>query len=95
MELFLLKIVVTIFLFYSFSNVTSWLLWLFFLGGIHSTGSHNSEGVTVSELKQCVEEWMSIKFQVTLNYDPTEALKQLENFGLLVAKQRGMQQPGF
>ena len=66
-------------------------MWLFFLGGIHSTGSRNSEGVTVSELKQCVEEWMSNKFQVTLNYDPTEAIKQLENFGLLVhvAKQKG------
>ena len=44
----------------------------------------------MSDLKQCVEEWMSSKFQVTLNYDPTEAIKQLENFGLLVAKQKGM-----
>ena len=68
-------------------------MWLFFLGSIHSTGSRtsNSEGMTVSELKQSVEEWMSNKFQVTLNYDPTEAIKQLENFGLLVhvAKQKG------
>lgn len=72
---------------YSFLQASSNLQLL--TGGIHSTGSHNSEGVTVSELKQCVEEWMSNTFQVTLNYDPTEALKQLENFGLLVAKQRG------
>ena len=54
---------------------------------------HKSEGMTVSELKQRVEDWMSTKFQVTLNYDPTEAIKQLENFGLLVTKQKGMQQP--
>lgn len=47
------------------------------------------------ELKQCVEEWMSNKFQVTLNYDPTEAIKQLEDFGLLVAKQKGMKQAIF
>ena len=66
---------------------------LFLLGGVHSTGSHKSEGMTVSELKQHVEDWMSTKFQVTLKYDPTEAIKQLENFGLVVTKQKGMQQP--
>jgi len=54
---------------------------------------YKNEGMTVSDLKQHVEDWMSTKFQVTLKYDPTEAIKQLENFGLLVTKQRGMPQP--
>lgn len=66
------------------------ILLLFLLGDNHSTGGHRSEGMTVSELKQYVEEWMSTKFQVTLKYDPSEAVKQLENFGLLVTKQKGM-----
>jgi len=64
-------------------------LLLFLLGGIHGTGSHKSEGMTVSELKHRVEDWMSTKFQVTLKYDPTEAIKQLENFDLVVTKQKG------
>lgn len=58
------------------------------LGGGHRTGLH-SEGMTVGELKQHVEDWMNLKFQVTLKYDPLEPLKQLENLGLLVTKQRG------
>ena len=66
---------------------------IFLLGAIPSTGVHKNEGMKVSELKQRVEDWMSTKFQVTLKYDPTEAIKQLENFGLLVTKQRGMPQP--
>jgi len=66
---------------------------IFLLGAIPSTGVHKNEGMTVSELKQHVEDWMSTKFQVTLKYDPTEAVKQLENVGLLVTKQRGMPQP--
>ena len=45
--------------------------------------------MTVGELKQHVEDWMN-KFQVTVKYDPLEALKQLDNLGLLVTKQRGM-----
>jgi len=61
-------------------------------GGIHGTGSHKSEGMTVSELKHSVEDWMSTKFQVTLKYDPTEAIKQLENFDLVVTKQKGDQE---
>lgn len=60
-------------------------------GGGHRTGLH-SEGMTVGELKQHIEDWMNLKFQVTLKYDPLEPLKQLENLGLLVTKQRGDQQ---
>lgn len=82
---------------YIFNNVSLWsldILEIFLLGAIPSTsGVHKNEGMTVSELKQHVEDWMSTKFQVTLKYDPTEAIKQLENFGLLVTKQRGMPQP--
>jgi len=47
-----------------------------------------SEGMTGTELKQHIEDWMS-KFQVTVRYDPSEAVKQLENLGLLVSKQKG------
>ena len=46
------------------------------------------EGMTGTELKQHIEDWMS-KFQVTVRYDPSEAVKQLENLGLLVTKQKG------
>lgn len=52
------------------------------MSGVHS------EGMTASELKQHVEEWMST-FQVTVRYDPSEAVKQLENLGLLLTKQKG------
>lgn len=45
--------------------------------------------MTVSELKQHVEDWMNTKHPVTLKYDPSEAIKQLENLGLLVTKQKG------
>ena len=68
-----------------------WKFGSFLLGGTHSTGLCKSEGMTVSELKQRIEDWMSTKFQVTLRYEATEAIKQLENFGLLVTKQKGMQ----
>ena len=44
--------------------------------------------MTGTELKQHIEDWMS-KFQVTVRYDPSEAVKQLENLGLLVTKQKG------
>ena len=44
--------------------------------------------MTVSELKQHTEDWLN-KFQAKVRYDPSEALKQLENFGLLVTKQKG------
>lgn len=48
-----------------------------------------SDGMTASELKQHVENWMS-KLQVTVKYDPSEALKQLETLGLLTSKQKGI-----
>ena len=55
--------------------------------------------MTVSELKHHVEDWMNNKFHVTLKYDPSEAIKQLENLGLLITKQKGtgtcMHQPVF
>ena len=40
---------------------------------------------------------MNNKFHVTLKYDPSEAIKQLENLGLLITKQKGscMHQPVF
>ena len=47
------------------------------------------EGMTAIELKQHIESWMKNKFQITLNYDPAEAIKQLENLGLLEIKQKG------
>ncbi|XP_078365388.1 transmembrane protein 143-like isoform X2 [Oculina patagonica] len=56
------------------------------------SGVHKSDGMTVSELKQHVEDWMNSKFQVTLKYDPSEAIKQLENLGLLTMKQKGEQE---
>ena len=51
--------------------------------------SHVSDGLTAEQLKQHIENWMS-KLQVTVKYDPSEAVKQLENLGLLVTKLRGM-----
>ena len=60
------------------------------LGVSQGTGVYKSEGMTVSELKQHVEDWMNTKFHWTLNYDPAEAIKQLENLGLLIRKQKGL-----
>lgn len=47
-----------------------------------------SDGLTAEQLKQHVENWMS-KLQVTVKYDPSEAVKQLENLGLLMTKLTG------
>ena len=49
------------------------------------------EGMTASELKLHVEDWMR-KFQVKVIYDPSEGVKQLESLGLLVTKQKGNKQ---
>lgn len=48
-----------------------------------------SDGLTAEQLKQLIENWMS-KLQVTVKYEPSEAVKQLENLGLLVTKLRGI-----
>ena len=48
-----------------------------------------SDGMTADQLKQHIENWMG-KLQVIVKYDASEALKQLENLGLLVTTQRGI-----
>jgi len=62
-------------------------VFLYLLDASHVTGLH-SDGLTAGQLKQHIENWMS-KLQVTVKYDPSEAVKQLENLGLLVTKLRG------
>lgn len=62
-------------------------VFLYLLDTSHVTGLQ-SDGLTAEQLKQHIENWMS-KLQVTVKYDPSEAVKQLENLGLLVTKLRG------
>ena len=62
-------------------------VFLHLLDASHVTGLQ-SDGSTAEQLKQHIENWMS-KLQVTVKYDPSEAVKQLENLGLLVTKLRG------
>lgn len=62
-------------------------VFLYLLDASHVTGLQ-SDGLTAEQLKQHIENWMS-KLQVTVKYDPSEAVKQLENLGLLVTKLRG------
>ena len=53
-----------------------------------SHGLQSEPGMMATELKQHIENWMS-KLQVTVKYNPSEALKQLETLGLLITKQKG------
>lgn len=73
---------------YSFLQASSRLHAL--SGDRNVTGLQN-DGMTADQLRQHIENWMS-KLHVTVKFDPSEALKQLENLGLLVTKQRGEQQ---
>ena len=60
-----------------------------FLSGDRNVTGLQNDGMTTDQLKQHIENWMS-KLHVTVKFDPSEALKQLENLGLLVTKQRGI-----
>lgn len=45
--------------------------------------------ITVSELKTNIENWMMNRYQLDIHFNPTNAINQLQNLGLLKLRHIG------